>query len=72
MRREYEVFERFRDGSTLWRATVMGRFEAHRKAQELGELSENQFFVMEVHAGAPRPPVRTNLQIQLRRTAVAG
>lgn len=72
MRREYEVFERFRDGSTLWRATVMGRFEAHRKAQELAEMCENQFFVMEIHDGAPLPPVHARLQTQVRRAATAG
>ena len=47
MRRAYEVFEKFPDGSTLWRATVQGRFEAERKRQELTEHSENEFFLME-------------------------
>jgi hypothetical protein len=47
MRRAYEVFEEFPDGSTLWRATVQGRFEAERKRQELAEHSENEFFLME-------------------------
>lgn len=69
MRRQYEVFERFRDGSTLWRATVIGRFEAHRKKQELEELSENQFFIMDVCAGVPLPPIRTDLQPQAKRAA---
>lgn len=50
MRREFDVFEKFSDGSTLWRATVLGRFEAFRKMQELGEYSENQFVTIEVQA----------------------
>ena len=48
MRRDYEVFERFPDGSTLWRARVTGRFEAQRKIQEFREHSENEFFILDV------------------------
>jgi hypothetical protein len=56
MRREYDVFERFSDGSTLWRATVTGRFEALRKMQELGEHSDNEFFTLDVQAGRHLQP----------------
>ena len=51
MRREYDVFERFPDGSSIWRATVAGRYEAQRKMQELAELSENAFFTIDIQAG---------------------
>jgi hypothetical protein len=50
MRRDYEVFERFPDGSTLWRASVTGRFEAQRKMQEFREHSENEFLTLNVQA----------------------
>ena len=53
MRREYDVFERFADGSTLWRATVVGRFEALRKMQELAELSDNEFMTLDIQAAKP-------------------
>lgn len=56
MRREYDVFERFADGSTLWRATTWGRFEALRKAQELRERSDNEFFTIDVQAGKHLQP----------------
>lgn len=56
MRREYDVFEKFSDGSTLWRATVVGRFEAFRKMQELGEHSDNEFFTLDVQAGRNLQP----------------
>jgi hypothetical protein len=56
MRREYDVFERFSDGSSLWRATVIGRFEALRKMQELGEHSDNEFFTLDVRAGKHLQP----------------
>jgi|HubBroStandDraft_2_1064218.scaffolds.fasta_scaffold38093_2 hypothetical protein len=48
MRRDYEVFEKFSDGSTLWRASVNGQFEAQRKMQEFREHSENEFFILHV------------------------
>ena len=48
MRRDYEVFERFSDGSTLWRTCVTGRFEAQRKMQEFKEHSENEFFILDI------------------------
>jgi hypothetical protein len=48
MRRDCDVFEKFSDGSTLWRATVSGRFEAQRKMDELSERSENQFYMLDI------------------------
>src|SRR6266481_9063722 len=51
MRREYDVFERFPDGSSIWRATVSGRFETQRKIQEFAEHSQNNFFTIEIEAG---------------------
>ena len=60
MRREFDVFEKFSDGSTLWRATVIGRFEALRKMQELAEHSENEFFTPDVQAGKLQPKLVAN------------
>lgn len=56
MRREYDIFERFPDGSTLWRASIAGRYEAHRKMDELAEHSDNQFFSIDVQAAEALPP----------------
>jgi hypothetical protein len=50
MRRDYDIFEKFHDGSTLWRACVSGRFEAHRKMQEFAEYSDNEFFLIDIQA----------------------
>jgi hypothetical protein len=52
MRRDYDVFEKFPDGSTLWRACVSGRYETQRKMQELRECSENEFFALDIQAHA--------------------
>jgi hypothetical protein len=48
MRQLYDVFERFPDGSTLWRACVVGRFEANRRMQEFAEHSHNEFFLLAI------------------------
>lgn len=50
MRHDYDIFEKFRDGSTLWRACVRGRYETLRKIQELKELSESEFFAIDIQA----------------------
>ena len=50
MRHNYDVFEKFQDGSTLWRACVCGRYETERKIQELKELSENEFYAIDIQA----------------------
>jgi hypothetical protein len=55
MRHEYDVFERFPDGSSIWRATVAGRYEAQRKMQELAEHSVNAFFTIDIQAGEHLP-----------------
>jgi hypothetical protein len=56
MRHSYDVFEKFPDGSTLWRACVSGKFEAQRKLQEFREISQNDFFVIDIQAADLLPP----------------
>jgi hypothetical protein len=48
MRRNYDIFERFPDGSSVWHACVSGQFEAQRKIQELAEHSKNEFFAVDL------------------------
>ena len=69
MRREIDIFEKFPDGSTLWRATVLGRFEALQKMQELAEYSENQFFSLIVPAPPLQPKLATNNPQPMFKTA---
>jgi hypothetical protein len=73
MRREYDLFERFPDGSTLWRACVAGRYEAQRKMQELAERSENEFYLIDIQGKVLLAPlsVRGNLRPSAK-SAVAG
>jgi len=50
MRRDFDIFEKFPDGFTLWRACVSGLYEAQRKMHELARRSENDFFLIDVRA----------------------
>ena len=73
MRRDYDVFERFPDGSTLWRGCVTGRYEAQRKMQELAEHSENGFFLIDIQAEVLLPPVSARANSRpSTKSAVAG
>jgi hypothetical protein len=55
MRPEYDIFEKFPDGSSFWRACVQGQFDTERKLQELAECSENEFFAIEINSRQLRP-----------------
>jgi hypothetical protein len=44
--RDYDLFEEFRDGSTVWRACVFGMENAERKLRELARESNNKFFAI--------------------------
>jgi hypothetical protein len=57
MLHEYDIFERFPDGSSVWRATISGRYEAQRKMQEFAEYSDNAFFTLDIYK-AQHPPYK--------------
>jgi hypothetical protein len=71
MRHDYDIFEKFPDGSTLWRACTSGQFETHRKMQELAERSENEFYAIDIQAIKHLPPVYSPI-IPATRRAAAG
>jgi hypothetical protein len=51
MTREYDLFEKFPDGSSLWRASVSGLSNARIHLHELTRKSENQFYAIDITAG---------------------
>ena len=73
MRCDCDIFEKFRDGSIIWRASVRGKFEAKRKIQELMELSDNEFVAIEVPVEelASAKPMRSNSR-PLTKTVMHG
>lgn len=71
MPREFDIFEKFSDGSTIWRACVSGQFEANRKLQELSEHSDNEFLAIDIHAGvrSPVPAAPHKARPETKKTA---
>jgi hypothetical protein len=57
MLRDFDIFEKLHDGSTIWRTCVSGQFEAERKLQELAEHSSNEFLVIDIQTGKPFLPM---------------
>jgi hypothetical protein len=51
MTREYDLFERFPDGSSLWRASVSGLGNARIHLHELTRKSNNQFYAIDITGG---------------------
>jgi hypothetical protein len=54
---DFDIFEKFPDGSMIWRACVLGQFEAERKLQALAEHSKNEFVVIDIHTGYREPVI---------------
>jgi len=59
MSNNYDIFEKFPNGCSIWRACVLGQYEAQRKIQELAEHSENEFFVVDLLYQDPVPMRQT-------------
>jgi len=51
MRHEYDLFERFPDGSSLWRASARGLQNARFHLSDLAKESANQFYAINVVSG---------------------
>jgi hypothetical protein len=51
MKHKYDLFEKFADGSSLWRACVIGLEGAQRHMRELALDSPNQFYAMHLVSG---------------------
>jgi hypothetical protein len=53
--RNFDIFEKYPDGSIIWRACAFGQYEAERKLQELTEHSKNEFVAVDILTGEPSP-----------------
>ena len=51
MYRKYDLFEKFPDGSSLWRACVQGLEGTRLHMRELARNSGNQFYAIEMVSG---------------------
>ena len=57
MSRDFDIFEKFPDGSTIWRTCVSGQFETDRKLKELAEHSNNEFVAIDIQTGNRFPVI---------------
>ena len=48
---KYDLFEKFPDGSSLWRACVVGLEGVRRHMLDLAQSSSNQFYAIHVASG---------------------
>ena len=51
MNRMYDLFEKFPDGSSLWRACVIGLEDTRQHMFDLARRSSNQFYAIDVASG---------------------
>ena len=74
MNDEYDLFEKFPDGSSLWRDSIHGIEKTRRRLKELARVSVNQFYAINLANGEVlafdserdartfRAPLRTELR----------
>ena len=51
MKQEYDLFEKFPDGSSLWRNSVCGLGTTRVRLWELAQRSENHFYAINLTTG---------------------
>jgi hypothetical protein len=70
-RRDFDLFEKFADGSSLWRTCASGQIDAQQKLQNLADHSENEFYSIDIETGELLPfnIARSNSRKQLKRAA---
>jgi len=52
MTREYEIFEKFADGSVLWKCTISGLETTIQKLKEFALESTNEYFALHSQSNA--------------------
>jgi len=55
---EYDIFERFPEGSVVWRGSARGQEKALAKLREFANKSSNEHFVL--HVSSKRVVARIN------------
>jgi hypothetical protein len=64
MKHEYDIFEKFPNGSSLWCDSVPGFETTRLRLRELAQRSENQFYAIDLTTGEvlvfPRNAMRTD------------
>jgi hypothetical protein len=51
MNQEYDLFEKFQDGSSIWRDSIPGFGKTRLRLQELARTSNNLFYAIDLETG---------------------
>jgi hypothetical protein len=51
MRRDFGLFEKLAEGSSIWRSCASGQLDAQQKLQNLAGRSENTFYSIHIEIG---------------------
>jgi hypothetical protein len=69
--RDFDLFEKFSNGSSVWRTCASGQIDAQQKLQHLADHSENEFYSIDIETGELQPfkLARSNSSKELKRAA---
>jgi len=65
MNRKFDLFEKFPDGSSLWRACAVGLDGARYHLKELSKTSKNRFYAMDIENGKIIHPNLDHVGVEL-------
>jgi hypothetical protein len=65
MHRKYDLFEKFPDGSSLWRGCALGLEGTRYHLMELSKKSQNRFYAMDIANGKIVHPNMDRLALDL-------
>jgi hypothetical protein len=65
MHHQFDLFEKFPDGSSLWRACVLGLEGARCHLLELAKTSENRFYAIDIASGKIVHPNLDHVGVEL-------
>jgi hypothetical protein len=51
IRRDFDLFEKFTDCSSIWRTCASGQIDAQQKLQKMADHSENEFYSIDIQTG---------------------
>jgi hypothetical protein len=69
--RDFDLFEKLADGTSIWRTCASGRIDAQQKLQNLADHSANEFYLIDIETGEHLPfkLPRSNSRNLLKRAA---
>jgi hypothetical protein len=48
---DFDVFQKFPDGSSRWHQCISGRYNTRRRLNELAEICDSEFYAVDISSG---------------------